>query len=77
MKTKIKAKRLLSTRLEVLSDKVDKEMRKMKNADMYPKYPAEMFKLMKKLYYEMGKSAFVADRIEQEKGWEIEEKLIR
>jgi len=69
MKTKTKAKRFLSTRLEELSDKVDREMRKMHKANSYPKYPAEMFKHMEKLYYEVGKAAFVADRIEEQKGW--------
>ena len=69
MKTKTKAKRLLSTRLENLSDKVDRELRKMHKANFYPKYPTAMFKRMEKLYYEVGKAAFVADRIEEENGW--------
>ncbi len=73
MKTKIKAKGLLSARLEVLADKVDKEIRKMKKSDNYPKYPAEMLRLMKKLYYGIGKAAFIADRTEEEKGWVVDE----
>ena len=69
MKTKTKAKKLLSTKLHILSDKVDREIRKMQGDDSYPKYPAEMFKRMEKLYYEVGKTALVADRIEDEMGW--------
>ena len=69
MKTGTKAKKLLSAKLHNLSDKVDREIRKMQELNGYPKYPAEMFKRMEKLYYEVGKTAFVADRIEEEKGW--------
>jgi len=69
MKTRTKAKKLLSAKLHNLSDKVDREIRKMQGPNGYPKYPAEMFKRMEKLYYEVGKTAFVADRIEEEKGW--------
>jgi len=69
LKTKTKAKKLLSTRLENLSDKVDRELRKMHKANIYPKYPAVMFKRMEKLYNEVGKAAFEADRIEEENGW--------
>jgi hypothetical protein len=77
MKTKTKAKRLLSTRLENLSDKVDRELRKMHKANIYPKYPAKMFKCMEKLYYEVGKAAFVANRIEEEKSWTLDHYLTK
>jgi hypothetical protein len=73
MKTKIKAKKLLSTKLHSLSDKVNRELRKMQDADIYPKYPAKMFKRMERLYYDVGKTALAADRIEEEKGWVPEE----
>ena len=62
---KTKSKPLLSTRLEILADKVDREIRKMCKGNSYPKYPAQMVKRMEKIYYEVGKAAFEADRIEQ------------
>jgi hypothetical protein len=77
MKTKIKAKQLLSTRLELLADKVDREIRKMNDAGTSPEYPAEMLELMKKVYYELGKAAFVADKIEEEKGWALDNDLTK
>lgn len=77
MKTKTKAKKLLSAKLHNLSDKVDREIRKMQDVNSYPRYPAEMFKRMEKLYYEVGKTALVADRIEEEKGWAGENDLLK
>jgi hypothetical protein len=67
--TKTSAKKLLSTKLHSLSDKVDREMRKMQEVDTYPEYPAEILKRMEKLYFEVGNIALMADRIEEEKGW--------
>ena len=37
----------------------------MWKGNIYTKYPAQMVKRMEKIYYEVGKAAFEADRIEQ------------
>ncbi len=52
------------------------EIRKMRDVNSYPRYPAGMLKRMKKLYYEVGKIALGADRIEEEKGWTRENDLL-
>ena len=76
MKTKTKVTKLLSAKLHNLSDKLDREIRKMRDVNSHPAYPEEMLEQMEKLYYEVGKIALVADRIEEEKGWAGENGLL-